>query len=229
MSCLGSTGCEHCLFCCKVFAVSSPCKRSDHLSFGRCCQVGGLDMRPLAAPWVRWRVFECSVKDTCQRSCGFAQARRLQPNYDTAIHTMKNIVLPGNRFLMVFFRFFSWIGVWGGGGGVGFSIVFSLRLVVSSGIHLQHVGPCLQPPHGAVTLKCCLSEPSAEDICHSVAAMGFTVVRLPFSSEMLRVQSVPEGGPEEIGAFGGHVLFTRSSEFNPIPMKCKTSLRQIAS
>ncbi|CAJ1458513.1 unnamed protein product, partial [Effrenium voratum] len=31
------------------------------------------------------------------------------------------------------------------------------------------------------------------DICHSVAAMGFTVVRLPFSSEMLRVQSVPEG------------------------------------
>ncbi|CAJ1335270.1 unnamed protein product [Effrenium voratum] len=36
-------------------------------------------------------------------------------------------------------------------------------------------------------------EPSAEDICHSVAAMGFTVVRLPFSSEMLRVQSVPEG------------------------------------
>jgi len=31
------------------------------------------------------------------------------------------------------------------------------------------------------------------EICHSVAAMGFTVVRLPFSSEMLRVEAVPEG------------------------------------
>lgn len=31
------------------------------------------------------------------------------------------------------------------------------------------------------------------ELCHAVAAMGFTVVRLPFSSEMLRVERVPPG------------------------------------
>jgi hypothetical protein len=33
-----------------------------------------------------------------------------------------------------------------------------------------------------------------KELCHAVAAMGFTVVRLPFSSEMLRVERVPPGG-----------------------------------
>ena len=32
-----------------------------------------------------------------------------------------------------------------------------------------------------------------KELCHAVAAMGFTVVRLPFSSEMLRVERVPPG------------------------------------
>ncbi|CAK9009845.1 4-beta-glucanase), partial [Durusdinium trenchii] len=31
------------------------------------------------------------------------------------------------------------------------------------------------------------------ELCRSIAAMGFTVVRLPFSSEMLRIDGVPEG------------------------------------
>ena len=35
--------------------------------------------------------------------------------------------------------------------------------------------------------------PSTKELCHAVAAMGFTVVRLPFSSEMLRVERVPPG------------------------------------
>ena len=35
---------------------------------------------------------------------------------------------------------------------------------------------------------------SPKELCHAIASMGFSVVRLPFSSEMLRIQEVPKGG-----------------------------------
>jgi len=44
----------------------------------------------------------------------------------------------------------------------------------------------------SIHVVCGLTRRPLNEICEGIAAMGFTVVRLPFSNEMLRINSVPD-------------------------------------